>query len=126
MSLKKRVERLEERLNLGKKEKRVIVIYSISADADLPNFPYEDDKDCRSYQRQIKELEEKDADNEVWVVELFCEDCKEECKFMGLKIGAGRKAEVFSDKKVDVISAVPRPPRQIIPNTPTGEGEKSK
>lgn len=92
MSYKKRVEKLEERLNINEKEKRIVVFHLVSPDpVDLPDFPYEDSKDCKSYQRQIKELEEKDPNNEVWIVELDCEGCKEECEFAGLKVGAKRK-----------------------------------
>lgn len=87
MSQKRRLERVEERLNLGK-ERRILTVLKIDAGkADLPSFPYEDCEDCKSYRRQIKELEKEEPDRQVWIVTLGCKDCKEDCEFVGKAIG---------------------------------------
>lgn len=94
MSQKKRVKRLEEKLNLNGREKRVIIMtYAPPRDVkpDIEDFPYKNKEDCKSYQRQIKELERKDPDREVWFVTLDCKRCKEDCKFTDMVIGIGKE-----------------------------------
>ena len=96
MSKKSRLEKLEERLDLGEKERKIVTIhYAPGRDekVDLEDFPYENEEDCKNYQRQIKELREKDPDRQVWIVELYCRDCKEDCEFAGMTVG------VRKDKK---------------------------
>jgi len=90
MSHKRRVERLEERLNLNEEEKKILALTYISPDPDLEDFPYENNEDCKSFQRQIKEIQEKDPDKQVWIVTLHCKDCKEDCEFVGKTIGGGK------------------------------------
>lgn len=93
MSKRRRLERIEERLNLGEKERQIVTIHYVPGrdeKVDLEDFPYENEEDCRSYQRQIKELKEKESDREVWIVKLDCKNCKEDCKFAGMTIGIGK------------------------------------
>lgn len=93
MSQKRRIEKLEKRLNLGEKERRIVTIhYAPGRDdkVDLEDFPYKNEEDCKSYQRQIKELEKKEPDREVWIVKLDCKDCQEDCEFTGKTIGIGK------------------------------------
>lgn len=91
MSKKSRLERIEEKLNLGEKERRILTELIIDAGkVDLPGFPYEDSEECKSYQTQIKEKQEKEPDKEVWIVTVGCKDCKEKCKFAGMVIGIGK------------------------------------
>jgi len=93
VSKKRRLERLEDRLNLGEKERRIVTIHYApgrNEKVDLEDFPYEDNEDCKNYQRQIKELEKQESDKQVWIVKLDCKNCKENCKFTGVVIGIGK------------------------------------
>lgn len=91
MNKKSRLERVEERLNLREKERKILTMVIVNAGkVDLPDFPYEDTKNCKSYQRQIAELEKEKSHRQVWIVTLGCEDCKEDCEFAGKTVGAGK------------------------------------
>lgn len=91
MSLKKRVERLEKEVSLEEGEERILACQIAEAgDTDLPDFPYKNEEECKSYQRQLKEQKEKDPDKKIRVITLHCKDCKEDCQYTGKTVGAGK------------------------------------